>query len=98
MAANKSALLKPGMVTLACVLLWAAQHQPDSFTPASTGVWLLGALTVMLLVRAGLALATPTLKLTAGLLAKALDDMAERAQRDAREAKSGAAKPERANP
>jgi hypothetical protein len=92
MAANKSALLKPGMVTLACVLLWAAQHQPDSFTPASTGVWLLGALTVMLLVRAGLALATPTLKLTAGLLARALADMADR---DAHEAKP-AAKAERA--
>jgi hypothetical protein len=97
MAAKKSALLKPGMVTMASVLLWAAQHEPDSFTAASTGVWLLGALTIMLLVRAGLALAAPILTLTSGMLSKAMADMAERAQQEAREAKT-AAKAERAGP
>jgi len=64
---DKKKLLKPGLVTLAASLLWAAQHEPADFSLSSLAVWGLGALTIALMVRAVLALATPVFDL-AGIL------------------------------
>ncbi len=68
----KPALLKPGVITAAAVLMWSARHEPDAFTTASTGVWLMGAVTTALLVRAALALATPLIGLCGAVLGQAL--------------------------
>jgi hypothetical protein len=68
---KKSDGWKPGLMTLAVVAFWAAAHEPSRFSPASAGGWLLGAATVALLVRAGLALAAPLARLVSFLLGQA---------------------------
>ena len=72
---KKPSLLKPGMLTLAAVLLWAASHEPDSFSPAAVGIWVLGAASVTLLVRGALALAGPVLGLCGMMLSQAFQAM-----------------------
>ena len=52
-----------------------ARHEPDSFSAASTGVWLMGALTTALLVRAVMALAAPLIGLAGAVLGQALQVM-----------------------
>ncbi len=73
-------LLKPGMITIAAVLMWSARHEPDSFSAASTGVWLMGALTTALLVRAAMALAAPLIGLAGAVLGQALRVMQNEAE------------------
>jgi ABC-type thiamin/hydroxymethylpyrimidine transport system permease subunit len=74
-ATNSAApLVKPGMVTMAAVFAWAAVHEPARFTPASCGVWLLGALTTALLVRAAMALISPLAAALAAALGQAFGD------------------------
>ncbi len=68
----KPVLLKPGMITLAAVLLWSARHEPAAFSTASTGVWVMGAITTALLVRAALALAAPLIGICGMVLGQAL--------------------------
>jgi hypothetical protein len=60
---RNAGLYRPGLLTLALVLFWAAAHQPAEFTPVATIVWLLGAATGALLVRAGLAFLEPAVRL-----------------------------------
>jgi hypothetical protein len=56
-------LLQPGMLMLAAMFLWAADHEPARFTAGSLTGWVLGAVSVALLVRAGLALLAPALRI-----------------------------------
>lgn len=65
-------LFRPLLVVLAVVLNWAALNQPPLFTPASLLVWLLGAITVGLLVRAALALAIPIMQIGMARVATAV--------------------------
>jgi len=53
----------PALVTAAIVLLWLAFSEPQTFNTASVIVWLVGALTAGLLVRAALAVGEPLLRL-----------------------------------
>ena len=69
--AKKTALLKPGLLTLASVFLWSARHEPASFNAASLSLWVLGALTTALVVQAALALAAPLLGIGAAVLSQA---------------------------
>ncbi|MDD2795457.1 hypothetical protein [Acidocella sp.] len=68
-------LLRPGMLMLAAVFIWSAQHQPPVFTPASLAGWALGAATVALLTRAALALAAPLLGVCGALFTQALQHL-----------------------
>ncbi len=53
-------LFSPFLLSLAAMTGWAATHEPESFNnPGMAGAWLLAALAVGLLVRAGLALLAP---------------------------------------
>ncbi|GAB0116655.1 hypothetical protein [Acidisoma sp. 7E03] len=65
---SKTRVIRRGLVVLAVAILWAAGHQPDSFTPASTLIWTLGMVTVALLARAAFAVMEPVMKLGAGIL------------------------------
>lgn len=65
-------VLRPGMVTLAAVFLWAARHEPADFSAASLVVWFAGAITAALLVRAALALAAPLLAIAGAALEQAI--------------------------
>lgn len=67
-----SQLLRPGLLAFALTLGWAARHEPAAFTIASLGVWLLGMLTTMVLLRAALALLGPLLALCGAMLGRAL--------------------------
>jgi hypothetical protein len=60
---RRASLFRPWLLTAAFALFWAAAHQPAGFSPVGTIVWLLGALTWALLVRAGLACLEPAVKL-----------------------------------
>ncbi|GLR67512.1 hypothetical protein GCM10010909_21930 [Acidocella aquatica] len=68
-------LLRPGMLMLAAVFIWSAQHQPPVFTPASLSGWALGAATVALLTRATLALAAPVLGIFGTIFTQALQHL-----------------------
>lgn len=61
--AKSARVYKPGLVTIAIVMFWAAYNEPAMFDSAGILIWLLGAVTVGLLVRAGLALFEPMLRL-----------------------------------
>jgi len=65
---GNAVFIRRGLVVLAIAILWAAGHQPGSFTPPSVLIWLLGMLTVALLARAAFAVAEPVMKLGAGLV------------------------------
>ncbi len=65
-------LLRPGLLAFALTLGWAARHEPAVFTIASLGVWLLGMLTTLILVRAALALLGPLFAVCGTLLGRAL--------------------------
>jgi hypothetical protein len=71
-AAKSKKLLSPFILTMAAMAGWAAAHEPDVFTVASAGVWLCGAVTVALLTRAGLALATPLLGIFGTIFGRAM--------------------------
>jgi hypothetical protein len=75
---KNAALLKPGMLTLAAVALWSAQHEPVTFDTASLGTWLLGAVAVALSVRAALALFAPLLGLCTAILGQAYQSLQDR--------------------
>ncbi|HUW79477.1 MAG TPA: hypothetical protein VMV54_01130 [Acidocella sp.] len=68
---QKPKLLKPGMLMLAAMFLWSAQHEPPAFSLASVAIWLSGAVTIALLARAALALASPVLNIAGALLHQA---------------------------
>jgi hypothetical protein len=65
-------LLKPGILTLAAMCLWAATHEPARLDTPSLLAWLFGALTIALLSRAALALAAPFFQLLAAACAPLL--------------------------
>jgi cell division protein FtsW (lipid II flippase) len=69
---KKGKLMRPSMVVLAIVFLWAAQNMPPSLNAGSAVSWGLGAFTVALLAGAGFALAVPVLTIFAALLGQAL--------------------------
>lgn len=71
----KPRVLKPGLLVLACAMLWAAAHQPAAFDLGSVSGWALGMVTVALLARAALALAGPLLKILGDFLASAMRDI-----------------------
>jgi len=73
--AKHKSFLRPGLLCLAAVLFWAARHQPASLTAASLGIWLLGALTIFLLLRAGLAFITPLMTLLGKIFSFSLRQM-----------------------
>ncbi len=67
--AKPSGILHPFLLSLAAGTGWAALHEPADLTnPGLLGAWLLTALAIALLTRAGLALLAPL----AGLLGEAL--------------------------
>lgn len=66
--ARRPGLIRRGLVVLAIAILWAAGHQPISFTPTSLLIWILGMLTAALLARAAFAVLEPVLKLGTGLV------------------------------
>lgn len=74
-SANSKKLLSPFMLTMAAMTGWAAAHEPAPFTIASVGVWVCGAVTVALLARAGLALATPVLGIMGAIFGRAMKAM-----------------------
>lgn len=61
-------VIRRGLVVLAIAILWAAGHEPSTFTPSSLLVWILGMLTAALLARACFAVLEPVLKLGTGLV------------------------------
>ncbi|HTI00218.1 MAG TPA: hypothetical protein VL752_04650 [Acidisoma sp.] len=65
---HRPRLIRRGLVVLAIAILWAAGHQPTSFTPSSLLIWVLGMLTVALFARAAFAVLEPVLKLGTGLV------------------------------
>jgi hypothetical protein len=69
---KRSKILSPFMLTLAAMASWAALHEPDRFTMGSAGVWALGAMTVALLVRAGLALLVPLIDIIGAIFGRAV--------------------------
>ena len=75
---QKPKLLKPGMVVLAAMFLWSAQHEPDAFDIGSVTAWALGAVTVGMLVYAALALASPVLHIMGSITGRALQAMQTR--------------------
>ena len=72
---HKPKILRPFMVTLAAMATWAALHQPAQFNPGSIGVWGLSAVTVALLVRAGLALLAPVLDMMGAIFGRAMQTL-----------------------
>ncbi len=71
----KPGLLKPGMIMLAVMFLWAAQNMPAAITPGSGALWLCGAITAGLLARAALALAAPVFKILGDLIRRSFQDL-----------------------
>ncbi|MDE8347300.1 MAG: hypothetical protein POH28_14190 [Acidocella sp.] len=69
--AKPRTLLRPGLLTLALALGWAAQHEPPAFTIGSVGVWVLGMVTTFILVRATLAFLGPLLAVCGALVERA---------------------------
>jgi len=65
-------LFRPGLLTVAFALFWAAANQPAAFAPVSTTVWLLQAATIALLCQAALACLAPAVRLLAGRLRASL--------------------------
>lgn len=65
---GKPRAIRRGLVVLAVATLWAAGHQPESFTPSSVVIWALGLFTAGLLARAAFAVAEPMIKLALSLL------------------------------
>jgi len=74
-AKAKLVFLKPKLLVLAATCAWAATNEPASFTAASTGVWLAGALTTALLAAAALSLALPAARVATGILRDALHEI-----------------------
>ncbi len=68
-------LLRPGMVVLACMCFWAAQHEPGQFDAGSVGAWLLGAVTAGLVMEAVFALVLPAVVILSKLAAGAIREM-----------------------
>jgi hypothetical protein len=60
---RSASLFRPGLLTAAFALFWAAFNQPNDFTVISTIVWLLEAGTVALLFQAGFVCLTPAVRL-----------------------------------
>jgi hypothetical protein len=58
-----ASLIRPGLLTAAGALFWAAAHQPAVLSPASASVWGLETVTAALLIRAGLACLEPAIRL-----------------------------------
>jgi hypothetical protein len=77
---KRQKLLRPSMLMLAAVCTWLAQHEPARFGAASLGSWLLGAVTVALLVMSALVLAGPALRIVTALSANALRERREGAE------------------
>jgi hypothetical protein len=71
---KKAKLLRPGLLVLAVMFLWAAQNEPANFTASTFASWALGALTVALLTRAGLALVAPVFAIAGTLLTQAMQE------------------------
>ncbi len=71
---KKQKLMSPFMLVLAAMTAWAATHEPAHLNMGSTGVWLLEALAVALLVRAGLALLAPLLGMAGALAGRLWQD------------------------
>jgi len=71
----KLVFLRPKFLVLAAACAWAATNQPASFTAASLGVWVAGALTTALLAAAALSLALPAARVATGILRDALHEI-----------------------
>jgi hypothetical protein len=78
-SAAAASVVRPGLVVAAVVLFWAAMNEPALFTPTSVAVWLLTAVAVGLLARAGLALLEPLARLGVTLARRWAREVADRA-------------------
>lgn len=74
-AKKQGKILKPGMLVLAAMFLWSAQHEPENFDPASVAGWVFGAVTVALLTCAAVALVAPVMRLLGAMLGQAMQSM-----------------------
>ncbi len=72
-AGRKTSFYRPVMVVIAITMFWGALHEPDVFDAGTIAVWALGAVTVALLARAGLALFEPSIRLVITLLLLAIE-------------------------